>query len=380
MYTKSRFNWNEMFVGTSIVVYVENPEKDFHDRSIRGDFDKMSEEKYNALLDQFSAVSALFENCGKSSFHSFLGKVIINLSEQGIGFDNIVLIVKRLVDGLFDVASNKGRFILDGVYTAFNENGFDLSPYFIVYDTSDCLLSSRALNLFHVFDTDVHHERLLVFRNIFVSKVYAQHKGAISITEIAEDFDSFIHEKYFYDVLSCFDLYSYDSYSDEDWRSFEGRVQDDNKRTGLDKHVADPLVWTGDELLSVVCEECYFYTEDDNSPMGWNNLSKARKTMVYPGQQICIESNRFNVRYNYNRDINWLDCKYINGMSIRDILKKVDSDGVFWSHNGKQRLFKLRNVKKLLSGELCSLRLVVYDNITIKENVYDNITIKEKRF
>lgn len=355
----SRFDWSEMLVGTSIVAYVESPEKDFHDRSIRGDFDKMSEEKYNASLDQFSAVSALFENCGKSSFHSFLGKVIINLSEQGIGFDNIVLIVKRLVDGLFDVASNKGRFILDGVYTAFNENGFDLSPYFIVYDTSDCLLSSRALNLFHVFDTDVHHERLSVFRNIFVSKVYAQHKGAISITEIAEDFDLFIHEKYFYDVLSCFDLYSYDSYSDEDWCSFEGRVQDDNKRTGFDKHFADPLVWTGDELLSVVCEDCYLrISEGDNYPTGRN--------AVYPGQRVYIKS-KYGGTGGVN--INGLDCRYINGMSIRDVLKRVDSDGVFWSHNGEQRLFKLLNVKdeRLLSGDFCSLKLVVYDNITIKE-------------
>ena len=364
----SRFDWDEIFAGTSIVAYVESPEKDFHDRSIRGDFDKMSEEKYNALLDQFGVVSALFENCGKISFHSFLGKVITNLSEQGIVFDNIVLIVKRLVDGLFDTASNKGRFILDGIYTAFNENGFDLNPHFIVYDTSNCLSSSHALDLFHVFDTDVHHERLSVFRNIFVSKVYAQYKGAISITEIAEDFDLFIHEKYFRAVLSCFDLYSYDSYSDEDWRSFEGRVQDDNKRTGLNKHFADPLVWTGGELLSVVCEECYFYFSEDNCPMddcsGHRYFSKG---VVYPGQQICIESNRFNIKY--NRDINWLDCRHINGMSIRDVLKRVDSDGVFWSHNGEQRLFKLLNAKdeRLLSGELCSLKLVVYDNITIKE-------------
>lgn len=354
----SRFDWSEMFRGTSIVAYVESPEKDFHDRSIRGDFDKMSEEKYNALLDQFSAVSALFENCGKSSFHSFLGKVIINLSEQGIGFDNIVLIVKRLVDGLFDAASNKGRFILDGVYTTFNENGFDLNPHFIVHDTSDCLLSSRALNLFHVFDTDVHHERLSVFRNIFVSKVYAQNKGAISITEIAEDFDSFIHEKYFYDVLLCFDLYSYDSYSDEDWRSFEDRVQDNNKRTGLDKHFANPLVWTGNELLSVVCENCYFRTYDDNCP------TEGQDT-VYPGQQICIESHHTPLGVDVSF---WLDCRYINGMSIRDVLKKIDSDGVFWSHDGKQRLFKLLDTKeRLLSVGGYYLKLVVYDNIIIKE-------------
>ena len=361
----SRFDWSEMLVGTSIVAYVESPEKDFHDRSIRGDFDKMSEEKYNALLDQFSAVSALFENCGKSSFHSFLGKVIINLSEQGIGFDNIVLIVKRLVDGLFDVASNKGRFILDGVHTAFNENGFDLNPYFIVYDTDNCLSSLHALDLFHVFDTDVHHERLSVFRNIFVSKVYAQYKGAISITEIAEDFDLFIREKYFYDVLSCFDLRSYDYYSDEDWCSFEDRVREDNKRTGLDKHVADPLVWTNDELLSVICENCYFCTYDDNYPTKQNKCPAGQNT-VYPGQQICIESC-------YGAppcaNANWLDCRYINGMSIRDILKKVDSDGVFWSHDGEQRLFKLLDVKdeSFLSGDLWYLKLVVYDNITIKE-------------
>ena len=348
----SRFDWSEMLVGTSIVAYVESPEKDFHDRSIRGDFDKMSEEKYNALLDQFSAVSALFENCGKSSFHSFLGKVIINLSEQGIGFDNIVLIVKRLVDGLFDAISNKGRFILDGVYTAFNKNGFDLNPHFIVYDTSDCLSSLHALDLFHVFDTDVHHERLSVFRNIFVSKVYAQHKGAISITEIAEDFDSFIHEKYFYDVLSCFDLRSYDSYSDEDWCSFEDRVREDNKRIGLDKHVADPLVWTGNELLSVVCENCYLYISDgDNHPTKLNT--------IYPGQRIYIKP-----KYSGK----WLDDGYINGMSIRDVLKKVDSDGVFWSHNGEQRLFKLLNAKdEFLSGTLWYLELVIYDNIIIKE-------------
>lgn len=331
----SRFDWEEMFDGFVIDVEFENPVIAFGKEAKRGDFDTLTDDYYNSLLEHTELLGSFFGNKSNVFGCTFFSNIVFYLLEHDVDVDNIALILRRMVNVLFTCSN--GVFLLDGVLTTLYVDkeeavGSSLSWRPVVRDSGECHVGNIPL-----FKASKCVD-LLNFMRFAAVQFYMQHNGTISLSEIVDDITAFVREKFFVFLFSRLCL---SAYVDKDWGTFEKQVDEENRRKGLydfdnrcklEKRLPSALNFvhvgdkssSGDDVKSsdvnVTLVGCYWVND------AWYG---EKKDCICVGDKVNFRPNK------YRDEVDWRNNGYINGVRILDILKSgtIDSEGLMSSDN-----------------------------------------------